>query len=312
MNSNIKSIKAVAAFLSIIFLFLSSCKKTDEETETAGEVKALVTLTTPEYNSLSEYMEFNAVTQFQRKDNLRATATGYISSIYFNPGNSIERGEVFCSISTKEQNALRTLSETDSSLQKFQNPLTIESNATGIISTINVLNGDYVNEGDVIATVLEPGSLVLNLNVPYESHNIVTKGKACEVYLPDGKIINTYISQSLPTVDPKTLAQVYLIDMGSYSLPENLNVTVRVAVNKQTNVLSLPIKAVQTDEEQKEFWVMKLVNDSLAVQVPVITGAQNDSLIQIISDVISTDDKIILQGAYGLPDSSMVIIQKEE
>ncbi len=309
-----KNLTATLISVTLIFMLsVCSCKKPAiDETNNDTEIKSLVTLTHPERNTISEYMQFNGVTQFQRKDNIRATATGYISSIYFNPGNSIERGEIFCTITTKEQKALKTLSESDSTIQRFQNPLIIESNATGIISTINVLGGDFVNEGDIVATVLEPGSLVLNVNVPYEFHNLISKGKACEIYLPDGRTINTNISQSLPTVDPKTLAQVYLIDMGGYSLPENLNVTVRIAVNKQTNVLSLPIKAVQTDEEQKEFWVMKLVNDSLAVSVPVITGTQNDSLIQIISDEISIDDRIVLQGAYELPDSSLVIIQEKE
>jgi biotin carboxyl carrier protein len=309
INIKLSTIFLLCVAVSVIFI---SCNKSEDVTETAPEVKVIVTVANPEYNSISEYMEFNAVTQFQRRDNLRATTTGYITAVYFNPGNSIQGGETFCSISTKEQKALQTLSETDTSLQKFQNPLTIESNATGIISTINALAGDYVNEGDVIAVVLEPGSLVLNLNVPYESHNLVTKGKACKIFLPDGKILNSYISNSLPSVDPKTLAQVYLINLAGYSLPENLNVIVRIDVNSRTNVLSLPLNAVQTDEEQKEFWVMKLTDDSLAVKVPVFTGAQNDSLIQIISNEITGEDKIILEGAYGLQDSTFVIIKDNQ
>ncbi|MCY7363468.1 MAG: HlyD family efflux transporter periplasmic adaptor subunit, partial [Ignavibacteria bacterium] len=287
----------------IIFIVtITSCKKSNEEPVASIVVKSNVTLTKPEFNSISEYMHFNAVTEFLRRDNIRATSTGYMSSVFFNPGNSIQRGTVFCEIATKEQKALKTLSETDSTLQKFQKPLPVESNALGIISTINVLTGDYVNEGDVLATVIEPGSLVLNLNVPYEFNKYIKSGTSCEIILPDERVINANISNSLLTVDPKTMSQVFLIKMGGYSLPENLNVTVRISVNKKTNVLSLPLEAVQTDEEQKEFWVMKLVDDSLAVKFPVITGTQNDSLIEIISDDISSDDRIILQGAYELPD----------
>ncbi len=298
-------------FILISFGLICSCKDSGTIKEDPATVKTLVTLTSPEYSSLSEYLQFNAVTQFQRKDNIRATATGYITNVYFNPGNSIQKGSVFCTIATKEQRALEKLSATDSSLQRFQKPLQVESNASGIISAINILSGDYVNEGDAIATVLEPGSLVLNLNVPYESHNLVYVGKSCEIYLPDGRILNSQISKILPTVDPKTLSQIYLINLGNFSLPENLNVTVRIAVNQKTNALSLPTQAVQTDEEQKEFWVMKLMNDSIAVRVDVMTGTQNDSLTEIISDEISADDKIVLQGAYGLPDSSIVITTKE-
>ncbi|MEO8664891.1 MAG: hypothetical protein ABI462_05285 [Ignavibacteria bacterium] len=250
------------------------------------------------------------MTQFQRKDNIRASETGYISAIYYNPGNSIRIGDIFGEITTKEQRALEKLSQTDSSLQRFQKPLPVESNASGIISVINVLSGDYVNEGDVIASVWEPGSLVLNLNVPYESHNLIFGGKPCTIYLPDGRVLQSYITKSLPTVDAKTLSQVYLINLGNISLPENLNVTVRIAVNQKSDVLTIPLKALQTDEVQQEFWVMKIVDDSVAVRIPVATGSQNDSLVEIISDAITKDDKLILEGAYELPDSSVVTIQE--
>ena len=54
---------------------------------------------------------------------------------------------------------------------------------------------------------------------------------------------------------------------------------------------------------------MKLVNDSLAVRVSVTVGSQNDSLKEIISG-IGLNDKIIVQGAYRLADSSLVRIEK--
>lgn len=295
--------------MSISAGILSSCNKSDETAPTTTEVKVMVTVTKPEHNTISEYMQFNGVTKFQKKDNIRATQTGYISGINFRPGNYIQTGSVFCEIVTKEQRALRNLSDTDSSLQKFQIPLPVESNASGIISVINVLSGDFVTEGDMIATVLEPGSLVLNLNVPYEFHNLISKGKSVEILLPDGKSIISSISNSMPTVDPVTLSQVFIINLADYSFPENLIVTVRIAVDQKTNILTLPVRAVQTDEEQKEFWVMKLENDSMAVRVPIFTGTQNDTLIQIISEKITSGDRIILDGAYELPDSAIVNIQ---
>ncbi|MBS1516854.1 MAG: HlyD family efflux transporter periplasmic adaptor subunit [Bacteroidetes bacterium] len=308
-----KNLYVIYFFLTLVSAAVnSSCSNSDDTAQTDPEVRVQVTLTRPERNTVSEYMQFNGVTQFQKKDNIRATQTGYVTGINFRPGNYIQTGSVFCEIVTKEQRALRNLSDTDSSLQKFQVPLPVESNASGIISVINVLSGDYVNEGDLIATVLEPGSLVLNLNVPYEFHNFISNGKRVEILLPDGKSIISSISNSMPTVDPVTLSQVYLINLADYSLPENLLVTVRIAVDQKANVLTLPVKAVQTDEEQKEFWVMKLENDSMAVRIPVFTGTQNDTVIQVISDKITSEDRIIVDGAYELPDSATVKIQKGE
>ena len=61
---------------------------------------------------------------------------------------------------------------------------------------------------------------------------------------------------------------------------------------------------------QREFWLMRVSGDSIAVKVPVQLGLQNDSITEIISKTISTKDNIILQGAYGLADSTAVIFDK--
>ena len=71
----------------------------------------------------------------------------------------------------------------------------------------------------------------------------------------------------------------------------------------------MPLEAIQTNETQDEFWVMKLANDSLAVRVPITVGSQNDSLKEVVSGV-GLKDKIIVQGGYRLADSSLVSIEK--
>ena len=59
-----------------------------------------------------------------------------------------------------------------------------------------------------------------------------------------------------------------------------------------------------------EFWVMKLINDSTAVQVPVTVGNQTHDQVEIISPVFSNDVRLIDQGAYGLSDTVLVKVEK--
>jgi hypothetical protein len=51
---------------------------------------------------------------------------------------------------------------------------------------------------------------------------------------------------------------------------------------------------------------MKIVHDSLAVKIPVEKGIEDDSLVEIISPDLKTGDLLITEGAFGLPDSSIV------
>ena len=63
-----------------------------------------------------------------------------------------------------------------------------------------------------------------------------------------------------------------------------------------------------TNEKQTDFWLMKIEHDSIAVRVPIEKGIENDSVIEILSAHVNLHDLIISEGAYGLPDSSLVKI----
>ena len=295
--------------LSISVLFCG-CHNLNKTAAEAPVVKTMVTIVQPSFQNITEYILLNGVTLIQKKDNIRSTNTGYITSLKFKPGDFIRAGQIFCTIRTKEQEALKNISSFDTSLNKFQKSLSILANASGIISTINVLQGDYVSEGDVLVNVSEPSSLIVQVNVPYEYNQNVSVGKPCEIILPDGKTIRTTITGAMPTVDTPSQSQTFFIRLPNQSLPENLNVTIRIPHRQKNNLLCVPTASVQTDEMQKEFWIMKIVNDSLATKVQVQTGLQNDSITEIISNKISIDDKIIYQGAFALADSSLVIFNK--
>jgi multidrug efflux pump subunit AcrA (membrane-fusion protein) len=291
-------------------IFLCGCHGQEKSPEEPAEVKTMVSLVHPTFQNIIEYIQLNGVTLLQKKDNIRSTNTGYITSMKFKQGDFIKAGQLFCTLGTKEQEALKNISSLDSSLNKFQRPLSVLANASGIITAISALQGDYVSEGDVLANVSEPSSLIVQVNVPYEYNQYVSSGKICEIVLPDGKTIHTTITGAIPTVDASSQSQSFFVRLPNQSLPENLNVTIRIPHRQKNNLLCVPSAAVQTDEMQKEFWVMKIVNDSIAIKVPVQTGLQNDSITEIISDKISVDDKIILQGAFALSDSSFVTFEK--
>ena len=55
---------------------------------------------------------------------------------------------------------------------------------------------------------------------------------------------------------------------------------------------------------------MKLINDTTALRVDIQKGVENDSLVQILSPKLSTEDRIVKTGAYGLPDTAKVEIVK--
>ena len=91
-------------------------------------------------------------------------------------------------------------------------------------------------------------------------------------------------------------------------IPENLVAKVRLIKEQITNATLLPKPAVLSNEEQTEFWIMKLLNDSVAVKTDIKKGIESGSNIQILEPPLNDSDKIILTGNYGLSDTAKVKI----
>jgi len=65
-----------------------------------------------------------------------------------------------------------------------------------------------------------------------------------------------------------------------------------------------------TNETQSKFWVMKVVNNKLAVKVPFTKGIENDNMVEALSSGLTDADRVITEGAYGLNDSTVIKVVK--
>ncbi|QHI36172.1 Multidrug resistance protein MdtA [Kordia antarctica] len=293
--------------LLLIISFLACKKKVKVVSEKKAPISVSVVSVTE--NDIKEYLTFNGVTQYQKKENIRSNVTGYISWMKYKIGDNIRSGQTFASVRTKEQDALKEAVKIDSSLAKFVNPITIKSNATGIFTVLNVTRNDYVAEGDVLATVVQPKSLVVQVNVPYEYEDAIQIGSSCEIVLQNGKSLHAKVTGTLPTIDPVAQSQIFLIALPDANLPENLNVQVKTIYKEDTTAITIPKTALQTNELLTEFWVMKVVNDSLALKQKVLPLLKNDSLVQVKSESLNVHDLVITEGGYQMQDSTIVKIK---
>ena len=293
----------------ILIVNFSACKK---NIKPVSEKKApiSVNVATVQQNDIKEYLTFNGVTQYQKKENIRSNVTGYISWMKYKIGDNIGNGQAFASVRTKEQDALKEAVKIDSSLSKFVKAITIQSNATGVFTVLNITANDYVAEGDVLATVVQPKSLVVKVNVPYEYEDYVSIGTNCEISLQNEEIITGKITSKLPTIDPLAQSQVFLISLPDANLPENLNVQIKTIYKEDANAMTIPKTALQTNELLSDFWVLKIVNDSIAIKQKVRPLLRNDSIVQVKSESLKINDLVITEGGYQMQDSTIVSFKK--
>lgn len=299
-------------YIAILLLVISfsACKK---NTKSVSDKKApiSVSVVAVQQNDIKEYLTFNGVTQYQKKENIRSNVTGYMSRMTYKIGDKIRNGQTFASVRTKEQDALKEAVKIDSSLSKFIKPQSIQSNASGVLTVLNITQNDYVAEGDVLATVVQPKSLVVQVNVPYEYEDYVTIGTNCEILLQNEETIIAKITGKLPTIDPLAQSQVFLIALPNADLPENLNVQVKTIYREDATAMTIPKTALQTNELLSNFWVLKIVNDSMALKQKVMPLLRNDSIVQVKSDFLKVNDLVITEGGYQMQDSTIVSFKKQ-
>jgi len=300
-----------AAFL----LLLGACKSNNANTEIAEEKvqegRTPVTITNPIKGNMNEIAIVNAVSAFQLKTNVKSSATGYLQEVSVSLGKYVNKGDLLFVVKTKEAQSLgNTLHQLDSSLH-FNGVIAIKSPGTGFISQLNYRAGDYVQDGEQIATITDTKSFVFLLDLPYELTPYLHNNQSLQLHLPDGTILNGQVSNALPTVDPVSQTQNFVIRVNTTKpIPENLIAKVYLVKKATSNTISVLKSAVLSDEVQSEFWIMQLIDSATAVKVPIKKGIENDTNIEILSPTLKLTDKILLTGNYGLPDTAKVIINQ--
>jgi hypothetical protein len=301
--------------VSIVFRFFlllaaTSCKPAPEIVS-AGDPEGLtpVTVTHVTIGRITDELSLRATSAFLLKTSVKSDVNGYIRKVNIQLGKKIAQGEELFEIRSKESQHLgNTISLIDSSLQ-FTGAVKVTAPAAGYITNLSFQAGDYVQDNEVLATISDLSSLVFLLELPYELKPWLEDNKVVELRLPDGKIYNGIIGSSLPTVDPVAQTQAYMIRInGAASIPENLVATVKFCKRSKINAIILPKNAILSNETQSEFWIMKMMDSTTAVRVPVEKGLETSDKIEIVSPRLKESDLILLTGNYGLPDTANVII----
>jgi hypothetical protein len=294
-----------SGLISIIY----SCSHTIKniESETTGNSKSDVSVTHPYVQDFDVYENFQGVTKYQQTINVRTKMAGVIKRVFIKPADIIFTGQPLFIIQPKE---LSVLSKTNKDNQLFLNGYdTIYSGCEGIVNTVYFQQGDFLQEGDLLAETVTKSSLAVIAYFPFSIENMIRQNNLCIIVFPDSSQITGHIANRMYTADLNNQAQPFIVNFSSSSfVPENLNVVVKYKSKTIHQGLFVPINSLYSDEEQKKFWLMKMINDTVCIKINVIKGIKSDSSVEIRSQYFSPDDLIVSEGGYGLSDTAIVNI----
>jgi len=300
MKSNTRII--LAAF-GLIALF--SCRnQAATETELTPVVSVKTTAVKTGY--IESSLILNGKTTYLRKNTIVSPISGYVGKMNIRFGDKVKKDEILFEIQTRESKAL----EDSGTLEANSGIIRVAASSDGIVDELTISGtGFFIAEGGTLCTISEYRDLMVLVNVPYEYNTVVKPGTVCKITLTDNTEFNGTVYRIMPTMNESSQTQnVYIKPSTDRELPENLNLRVSFITARHSGSLLVPKVSVMSNETQTDFWIMKISSDSLAVRIPVQLGIANDSIVEILSSELKTNDLTISEGAYGLSDSTVVKI----
>ena len=289
---------------------ITACGNQRSTPEKEPEHRTPVTVTEPVYRDISEIVDLPAITEYLVRNVVRSSTTGIIETISVSPGEAVNRGQLLFTIKTLEAAALKDSLPNEANLA-FRGIIKVPSPKSGIISEVMHQAGDFVQEGDELSVVADVESLVFILEVPFEMTGFVSKGKECKLVLPDKRVLRGKVRGRLPVMNAQDQTVRYIVDTDNNSrLPQNLIASAEIVRMTRKEAQVLPRAAVLSNETQTEFWVMKMINDSTAVRIPVIKGIEETTVIEITDPHFLPSDRILSSGNYSLPDTALVVVDR--
>jgi Cu(I)/Ag(I) efflux system membrane fusion protein len=177
---------------------------------------------------------------------------------------------------------------------------TFYSTASGYITSMDIIEGDYISEGGTIVKLADLSSLWAEAQVYTSQLSRIDRNSIATVRLPeiDDKEIRGKIEFINPEINADTrinLIRISIPNTGNQLRP-GMPAYVMLKSPKREG-LSLPVNAVIRDGNGATVWLQTSGNSFKSIMVQ--TGLENDEMIEIKSG-LKTGDIVVVSGAYLL------------
>src|SRR3954469_9011765 len=189
----------------------------------------------------------------------------------------------------------------------------IRSPINGVITDRPLYAGEMASSGSALLTVMDISSVIAKAHIPQSEAAALKVSDKGTMTVPgiekpiDGKI--TVVS---PALDPNsTTVEVWFEAKNpKQELKPGTNVQLSLTAQTVKDALVIPLNSVLTAPDGATT-VMLAGADSRVHQKTVKLGIRNGEDVQVLEG-LSENDKVVWNGAYGLPDKTKIQIQTPE
>lgn len=189
------------------------------------------------------------------------------------------------------------------------NDFIIKAPWNGIVSKVNLKEGEYASPRSVILEIYDPLTLVVSVNIPEKYALTITNENEAEITFDslEGKTFKGKITRIYPFLDSnlRTRKAEMVIDEKINLLP-NMFARIKLNLYKIENAILIPLNAVKINQNGEYF--VFIAKDGKAMSKQIKTGIEQGEFIEAI-DGISTDDLLITTEIQKLRDGETIEIR---
>lgn len=294
-------------FIIIGLWWLTGCSGQQAAPQSSGTASLpRVRVDSVRHGTLRSLRMLSGEAAYLNRRTLTAPMSGYITESRIRAGISVKKGQLLYRIRTREAQALGR----SAAGGKDMGTVEVRARADGRILSVDKMKGDFAAEGARLGVMAQAADFYIKLFVPYRLREAARRQGRFKMAVAPGDTIRARLADSLATADAPSQTAVYLLrtDAGRV-LPEGMTLNVPLVTAEHREVQWLPKEAVLADETLQHFRVMKVVGDSLALSVPVQRGLVDSGRVEIQAPRFDPGTRIIVEGQYGLADSTRVQVQ---
>jgi len=188
---------------------------------------------------------------------------------------------------------------------------TVRAPFAGQIDVVNVSAGDYLNPGDPIVTIASD-RLRARFSLPQRIANKVSTGAIAYVQRPgEANVIKTELAVLSPIANPRTRAflaeAVVEKDQG---FRPGMFITVEVVTRRRENAVFAPETAIL--RSGPDAYLFRINEQDRAERIGVELGKRKDGWIEVRSDQLSTQARVVSQGTQKIDDGALLAARDDE
>lgn len=339
---------AVAVLSLIAWRLVSNQEKINAKKDISTDLPYVSVEVSPvEKMSLSDSLQLLGSLDAYSEINITAQSSGIITALNAELGQSKSKGNIIATIDNKlKQLAVQTarisVAKLKKDLERYENlyeggtvteqqlneaqnlydnaeiqleqaekqlaDATITSPINGVITKKSVEQGEYINMGSPVATIIDVSKLKVKLNVSETNVYLLKLGDKAfittDVY--PGATFEGNISFISPKGDESHNypVEIEIANNKEYPLKAGTFVSVMIDLPPRAEALYIPREALQGSVTDAAVYIAE--NDK-AVLRNIVAGSGNDKYIQVISG-LKVGEKIIITGQVNLTDGKAIKI----